>query len=116
MSGHGRGSGARHFIRQRVTALLNIPLTLGLVTALPFVGAADYDAMRGFFGNPLVSVGAILLILSASIHMRLGMQTIIEDYIHGEARKKAALAANTIIAVAVAVAGLAAVLMLGFGA
>jgi succinate dehydrogenase / fumarate reductase membrane anchor subunit len=75
--------GTHHFWMQRVTALANIPLTLFLVAALVVHAGADYQTMTAFLGNPFVGVVMLLLVVSAIYHMRLGLQVVIEDYIHG---------------------------------
>ena len=66
--------------------------------------------------NPLIALPLLALILSATIHMRLGMQTIIEDYVHEEGLKLAALVLNTFFAISIALASVFAILKLSFGA
>ena len=95
-----------------MTALANIPLTLFLVGALVVHAGADYATMTAFLGNPLVGVVMLLLIVSAIYHMRLGLQVVIEDYIHGEASKLLALIANNFFALTIGVACCVAVLKL----
>ena len=107
--------GTEHFFMQRVTALANIPLTLFLVGALVVHAGADYTTMTAFLGNPLVGVVMLLLIVSATYHMKLGLQVVIEDYIHGEATKLLAIIANQFFALTVAVACSLAVLKLVIG-
>ena len=107
--------GTEHFFMQRVTALANIPLTLFLVGALVVHAGADYTTMTAFLGNPLVGVVMLLLIVSATYHMKLGLQVVIEDYVHGEATKLLAIIANQFFALTVAVACLLAVLKLVIG-
>lgn len=107
--------GTHHFWMQRVTALSNIPLTLFLVGALVVHAGADYATMTAFLSNPLVGVVMLLLIGSATYHMKLGLQVVIEDYIHGEASKLLALIANQFFALTVAVACTLAVLKLVIG-
>jgi len=107
--------GTEHFWMQRVTALANIPLTLFLVGALVVHAGADYAPMTAFLGNPVVGVIMLLLIVSATHHMRLGLQVVIEDYIHGEASKYLAVIANQFFALTIAVACGLAVLKLVIG-
>ena len=107
--------GTEHFFMQRVTALANIPLTLFLVGALVVHAGADYTTMAAFLGNPLVGVVMLLLIVSATYHMKLGLQVVIEDYVHGEATKLLAIIANQFFALTIAVACSLAVLKLVIG-
>jgi succinate dehydrogenase / fumarate reductase membrane anchor subunit len=108
--------GADHFWMQRMTAVLNlllVPLAVGLVVAL--VGA-DHAVVARTLSRPVVAIPLLLLILSGIIHMRLGMQVIIEDYVHSEGRKIALLMLNTFFAIAVGLTSVFAVLKLSFGA
>ena len=107
--------GTEHFWMQRVTALANIPLTLFLVGALVVHAGADYATMTAFLGNPAVGVILLLLIVSATRHMQLGLQVVIEDYVHGEASKYLAVIANQFFALTIAVACGLAVLKLVIG-
>lgn len=107
--------GTAHFFAQRVTALANIPLTLFLVGALVVHAGADYATMTAFLGNPLVGVVMLLLIVSVCYHMKLGLQVVIEDYIHGEATKLLAIIANQFFALTIGVACTLAVLKLVIG-
>jgi len=107
--------GTEHFWMQRVTALANIPLTLFLVGTLVVHAGSDYTTMTAFLGNPVVGVIMLLLILSATHHMRLGLQVVIEDYIHGEASKLLAIIANQFFALTVAIACALAVIKLVIG-
>ncbi|MDC0148401.1 succinate dehydrogenase, hydrophobic membrane anchor protein [Alphaproteobacteria bacterium] len=104
--------GTHQFWMQRVTALANIPLTLFLVAALVVHAGADYQTMIAFLGNPFVGVVMLLLVVSVIYHMRLGLQVVIEDYIHGEASKLLAIIANNFFALTIGVACCLAVLKL----
>ena len=108
--------GANHFIMQRLTGVANVVLAAFLVWLVSTIAGADYVAARALLRNPFVALGLLLLIGSGVIHMRLGMQTIIEDYVHGEGAKIAALAANSFFAILIGVVSVFAILKLSFGA
>jgi succinate dehydrogenase / fumarate reductase membrane anchor subunit len=102
--------GTEHFWLQRVTALANIPLTLFLVVSLVVHTGSDFETMRAYLATPWVSVAMVLLIISAVWHMRLGLQVVIEDYVHGEGQKLLAIMLNNFIALIIAVSCLMAIL------
>jgi len=108
-------SGTEHFWHQRLTAMANIPLTIGFVVVVASLMGRNHAAVVQILGSPLVAVLMLLFILSASIHMRIGMQVIIEDYVHDDFAKFALLIANTFFAVVVALASAFAILKLSFG-
>jgi succinate dehydrogenase / fumarate reductase membrane anchor subunit len=102
--------GTEHFWLQRVTALANIPLTMFLIVSLVVHTGSDFETMRAYLASPLVSVAMVLLIVSAVWHMRLGLQVVIEDYVHSEGRKLLAIMMNNFIAIIIAVSCLMAIL------
>ena len=104
--------GTEHFWRQRVTAVANLILTPLFVALLVFLAGADYSLVRRVLGHPIVAVLMMLFIASALIHMRLGMQTIIEDYVHGS--KIMLLMLNTFFVVTVGAMCIFALLKLSF--
>ena len=108
-------SGTEHFWHQRLTAMANIPLTIGFVVVVASLMGRNHAAVVQILGSPLVAVLMLLFILSATVHMRIGMQVIIEDYVHDEVAKFTMLIANTFFAFVVALASAFAILKLSFG-
>jgi succinate dehydrogenase / fumarate reductase membrane anchor subunit len=107
--------GPDHFWRQRVTAIANFllaPFAVGLTATL---AGSDLETVRATIGHPAVAVALIVLILSMTVHMRIGMQVIVEDYVHSEGIKVLTLLANTFFCAAVAAVAIFAVLKLSFG-
>ena len=107
-------SGTEQFWRQRLTAVANVPLVIGFVFIVVGLLGRNHAAVVQILGSPLVAVVMLLFILSITTHMRIGMQVIIEDYVHDETAKLALLMANTFFAVAVGLASAFAILMLSF--
>lgn len=108
--------GADHFILQRLTAVANAVLAVFLVWLVASMAGADHRAAKVMVQNPFVAMGLVLLVISGTIHMRLGMQTIIEDYVHGEGSKIIWLALNTFFAILVALVCVYSIMKLNFGA
>lgn len=108
--------GADHFWKQRVTGVANAFLGIFLVWLVVSLIGADHGTVKAKLGNPLIALSMLALVVSGTIHMRLGMQTIIEDYVHGEFAKVLALMLNTFFAAAIALASIFAVLKISFGA
>jgi succinate dehydrogenase / fumarate reductase membrane anchor subunit len=115
-----RGLGPAHrgtetFWRQRVTAVANIPLVIFLILSIVAHIGADYAAVRAYLAQPAVAVAMLALVLSGAIHMRIGLKEIIEDYVHGEGAKVAALLLATFFAFGVALACTLALLKISLG-
>lgn len=86
--GAARG-GLHHWVHQKITAVANIPLVLwGVWSAMTLAAAGGrIDAVQGFFGQPCNAVLMVLFLVSVFYHMALGLQVVIEDYVHTEAAK-----------------------------
>lgn len=107
--------GTGHFWKQRLSGVSNLFLITAFVVMLIAFHDDSYAEIRLAFGNPLVALVMALTVVSATIHMRLGMQTIIEDYVHGELRVPLQIL-NTFFAILVAAASVFAVVKLTLGA
>ena len=107
--------GTEHFWLQRVTAVANFVLVPLALFYLLRLSGGDYETVRRSLGNPLITLLLGLLVLSGLVHMRIGMQIVIEDYIKGEGAKIVALMFNTFFTIAVGLSCIFAVLKLSFG-
>jgi succinate dehydrogenase / fumarate reductase membrane anchor subunit len=108
--------GTEHFWRQRVTAVSNIFLVSFLIFLVARLAGEDHATVQAALSQPYNAIPLLLLVISGVIHMRLGMQTIIEDYVHSEGRKVVALMLNSFFAAAIGLTCAFAVLKLSFGA
>ena len=106
--------GVEHWWRQRMTALALVPLALWFVIEVVGLVGADRAAMVAWMHNPMASVFMILLIVATFYHAALGLQVVIEDYIHGEAMRLGALIVMRVLCILFVVRGVLAVLKLAF--
>jgi succinate dehydrogenase / fumarate reductase membrane anchor subunit len=107
--------GTGHFWRQRLTAVANVPLILFFVGLVVSLNGATYAEVRETLANPFVALLVILILGSALYHMKLGMQSIIEDYIHGEGLKIALVMLNIFFPLVIGAVSLFALLKIAFG-
>ena len=107
--------GTDHFWKQRVTAVSNILLVLFLAGLMVSIAGADYAVVKKALQRPAIAILLLLLVLSGVHHMRLGMQSIIEDYVHGDGAKILCLMANSFFAITIALTCIFAVMKLSFG-
>jgi succinate dehydrogenase / fumarate reductase membrane anchor subunit len=108
-------TGTTHFWHQRLTAVANVPLTIAFVLIVVALLGRNHAAAQQILASPLVAIVMLLFIGSVTYHMRIGMQVIIEDYVHEETAKLALIMLNTFFAVAVALASAYAIFKLSFG-
>jgi succinate dehydrogenase / fumarate reductase, membrane anchor subunit len=108
-------SGTGHFWQLRLTSVASIPLTIAFVIIVVSLLGRNHAAVVQILGSPLVAIIMLLFIATNVYHMWLGMQVIIEDYVHHELAKLTLLMANTFFCVVVGAASLYALLKLSFG-
>jgi succinate dehydrogenase membrane anchor subunit len=95
-------SGTEHFWHQRLTAIANLFLVSAFVVILVSLVGRSHALVTQVLGSPFVVIVMLLMVGSVTYHMKLGMQVVIEDYVHDEKWKFAAIIANTFFAIAVA--------------
>jgi succinate dehydrogenase / fumarate reductase, membrane anchor subunit len=108
-------SGTKHFWHQRITAVANIPLTIAAVIILITLLGRNQAAAAQILGSPTIAIIMLLFIASITVHMRIGMAVVIEDYVHDETAKLAALMANTFFTIVVGLTAAFGILKLSFG-
>ena len=107
--------GVKHWWAQRLTAIALIPLVVWFAISLVMLSGADYDIARAWIGSPLVMVLLILTIVIGLHHGQLGLQVVIEDYVHGDGWKLALIVAVRFVAVIFGLAAVVSILRIGFG-
>jgi succinate dehydrogenase / fumarate reductase membrane anchor subunit len=98
----------------RITSVALVPLSIAFVAIVLSLLGKDYAAVRAELGHPLPAILMLLFILSGVFHMKLGMQSIIDDYVHAAQLKEGALIANLLFSVCIGLACIYAVLKLSF--
>ena len=107
--------GTTHFWRQRLTALLLIPLVLWIgfsLAALP----VDHATLVGWIKQPWVSVTLVLLVIVTFYHAQLGLQVVIEDYVSSHSRRTMILLLSNLSCLLLGTIGVISVLKISFGA
>ncbi|WP_425068453.1 succinate dehydrogenase, hydrophobic membrane anchor protein [Reyranella sp.] len=107
--------GLHHWWAQRLTALALIPLVIWFAISLVTMSGADYGMVRAWIGSPVAMVLLILTIVIGLHHGQLGLQVVIEDYVHNDGIKLALIVAVRFIAVLFGLAAVVAIMRIGFG-
>jgi succinate dehydrogenase / fumarate reductase, membrane anchor subunit len=108
-------SGLQHWKMQRLTAVSNVLLVLWFVFSAMALSGSDYAQVRAWLASPLTATLMVLLVISTFYHARLGLQVIVEDYVHHEGAKVASLVAIALVVFALAVACIVSVLRVAVG-
>jgi succinate dehydrogenase / fumarate reductase membrane anchor subunit len=108
-------SGTTHFWHQRMTSVAGVVLTIAFIVIVMSVMGRNHAAVVQILGAPLVALLLLLFVFNTVYHMWLGMQVIIEDYVHHEISKLALLMLNIFFSIVVGLACGYALLKLSFG-
>jgi succinate dehydrogenase / fumarate reductase membrane anchor subunit len=108
-------SGTTDFWRQRLTAVAMTLLMLPVVVVVMMLLGRNQAGAAQILGSLPVAVILLLFIIASAWHMKIGMQVVIEDYVHSERLKIAAIMANNFFAMAVALSSIYAILKLSSG-
>ena len=108
-------SGTSDFWRQRVTAVALVLLILPVILVVMMLLGRNQAGAAQILGSPLVAIVMLLFIIASAWHMKIGMQVVIEDYVHNEKLKLALIMANNFFSAAVALASVYAILKLSSG-
>jgi len=107
--------GTEHWWMQRATAVALIPLSLWFAAALVSMAGAEWERAYIWIASPAGAVPMILFLIAGLWHGKLGLQVVIEDYVHAEGLKVALLMLLGLTTVALGVAGVFAVCKISFG-
>jgi len=108
-------AGVHHWWAQRITAVAMIPLVAWFAISLIMMSGADYNVVRAWISSPVVMVLLTLTFVIGLHHGQLGMQVVIEDYVHNDGMKLALIVSMRFIAVFFGLAAIVAILRIGFG-
>ena len=108
-------SGTSDFWRQRITAVAMVLLILPVIFVVMVLLGSNHATATQTLGSPLVAIILLLFIVASTWHMKIGMQVVIEDYVHHEQIKLVAIMANNFFSFAVALASIYAILKLSSG-
>ena len=108
-------SGTSDFWRQRLTAVaMTVLIVPVIVVVLMLIGSNQAGAKQIFSSVPIAII-MLLFIVASAWHMKIGMQVVIEDYVHNEKIKLACVMANNFFCIAVALASIYAILKMSSG-
>ncbi|MEM7020971.1 MAG: succinate dehydrogenase, hydrophobic membrane anchor protein [Pseudomonadota bacterium] len=108
-------TGSGHWKAQRLTAIANLLLVMWFMLSAMALAGSGYEQARAWLASPVSTSLMVLLVISTFYHARLGLQVVVEDYVHHEGLKIASLAAITLIVFGLGVACIVAVLMVAIG-
>ena len=107
--------GTAHWWAQRLTAIALVPLTIWFVASIVLLTGSGYDRAVAWIGEPLPAILLVLLIFVAFHHAQLGIQVVVEDYVHNGAVKLACIVLAKFAAIILGLGAIFAVLKIAFG-
>lgn len=107
-------NGTHHWWMQRITAVALVPLTLWFVYSILSLLGDGHAAAEAWMASPVNAVLTVLLIIATFHHLQLGLQVVIEDYLHSESVKIVCIVIVKLASFALAVTGAFAVLKVAF--
>jgi succinate dehydrogenase / fumarate reductase membrane anchor subunit len=108
--------GAHHWWHERLTSVAAFALLVWLAVSLVRLPALDYQSVREWLSSPVAAVPMLLLIVATFWHLKLGLQVIVEDYVHDEGNRFFAILLINFLAVAAAALALFSVLKIALAA
>jgi succinate dehydrogenase / fumarate reductase membrane anchor subunit len=108
-------SGTTDFWRQRITGVALVLLIVPVILVVMMLLGRNQAGAAQILGSPMVAIVMLLFIGASAWHMKIGMQVVIEDYVHNEMAKLAAIMANNFFSIATALASIYAILKLSSG-
>ena len=108
-------SGTSDFWRQRLTAVAMTVLIVPVIVVVLMLIGRNQAGAKQIFGSLPIAIIMLLFIVASTWHMKIGMQVVIEDYVHNEKIKLASVIANNFFCIAVALASIYAILKMSSG-
>ena len=115
MSSSATKSGVSHWWWQRLTAVMLVPLGLWFVFSLMALDVTDYSSVSEWLTHPLNALGIALFVLALSLHSQLGVQVVIEDYVHDTRWQRGGVLMSAFVHVLIAAIGVLAVIRIAAG-
>ena len=108
-------SGAHHWWLERLTSVSTLILFIWFIVSLLRLPSLDYDIVTSWLATPLVAVPMLLLIVSTFWHLKLGLQVVIEDYVHEDGLRLFSITLLNFFAIALGALAFFSVLKIAFG-
>ena len=107
--------GTSHWWAQRVTAVALVPLSAWFIFSIINLVGVDREGLKVWLNGPVSFALMVLFLIALFYHMQLGLQVVIEDYVHNEKNKVISLILNKLIAVFLVVSSITALMKIAFG-